>query len=272
MRLLLVVLFCLSGGCHVMLPLDSKKTNTSGGDAAGKDGAAPEDALAIEAPTPTDPDLGVDLMADIGSADLLRPDLRPDLPPPDLSTADLPPPDMPPPDMPPPDKPQGPFPYSATIAACTSPAPNKAGTAYCENDTGTNEMSVDKKDDSEKIPFHSYVSFEIDAKLVGFTPTKVTLQLHTTNNSKANADQTGEVWQVSQFTMSSLDQQAPTSLVMLAANKGAIGANQLVEWDLSPATVVQPNTILYLGIIPVSTSGVNYWNKNGLKPPKLIIQ
>jgi len=284
-----VALLWLSG-CHVVLPLDSPRYDR---DAATVEDGASDGQVFDKIPI-VGPDAGPDILArldhaavmdqrpspdlsfpDLPTSDLPAPDLPtadtspPDLPSPDLSTPDLPAPDTSPPDLTAPDKPQGPFTYLAQVAACTSPS--SPSTSLCENDTGTNEMSVDLEDDSMGIPFQSYVSFQLDGKLAGMTVTKVTLELHTTNNSKATSDQTGEVWQVKAFTLSSLDQAVPQTQVILAPDGGTVKKNQPVTWDL-PTSIAVANTTVYLGIVPISSSGVNYWNNDGSSPPKLIIQ
>jgi hypothetical protein len=101
----------------------------------------------------------------------------------------------------------------------------------------------------------------------------VTLRLTATNNPKAPSTQSGEIWEVESFTLTSLNTTVPAKIgnTAISPNQGAVALNQVVNWSL-PNGIVSANQSVYLGLYPISSDGVNYWNTDGVAPPELIIE
>ncbi len=160
--------------------------------------------------------------------------------------------------------------YAAAVAACintTMPNPST-----CATENGGNRMSVDLQGTPGNTPRHSYVRFNLDGTLSGKTVDQVTLRVVVSTVMGAESDQTGEVWQVAEFDQGSLNGTVPGQLGSspLAPNQGMVALGEEVTFTL-PSSTVTPNGSVYLGIVPVTTNGVDYWNLIGTDPPTLIV-
>jgi len=135
------------------------------------------------------------------------------------------------------------------------------------------EMSVDTSDSTTLLPIHSFIRFDIDGVIANKTIDTVTLRLEVTASVKASSTQSGEVWQVSSFTENSLSMSEPTKVgsMPIGADKGAVTQHQVITWSL-PTNIVAPNQGVFLGLFPISSDGVNYYNTKGAEPPRLTIQ
>lgn len=133
-------------------------------------------------------------------------------------------------------------------------------------------MSVDSSDSTTLLPIHSFIRFDIDDAIMGKTIDTVTLRLKVTASMKASSTQSGEIWRVQLFTESSLHMSEPAKVggTPIGMDKGAVIQNQVLDWSL-PASLVAPNQGVFLGVFPLSSDGVNYYNTDGAEPPRLII-
>ncbi len=75
------------------------------------------------------------------------------------------------------------------------------------------------------------------------------------------------------FTLADLSTTAPSTLGAqpLAPDQGATAVGDTVIFVL-PSGVVAPDSALYLGLLPVSDNGVNYFNNDGATPPRLVVR
>ena len=160
--------------------------------------------------------------------------------------------------------------FSATVAECMSPTTFDPDA--CEVSTGMGEMSVDSSDSMTLLPVRSFIRFDIDDIIANKTIDAVTLRLGVTGNAKASSNQSGEIWQVSSFTEPSLHMSEPAKVGMspIGANQGAVLQNQTLIWSL-PTNLVAPNQSVFLGVFPLTSDGVNYYNTAGAQPPRLTI-
>jgi hypothetical protein len=160
--------------------------------------------------------------------------------------------------------------YVATIAECTDPgAPDPA---FCRSVNGNTELPVDQNDDNLNVPFYSYLRFDFDNAIAGREVVAVTLRLVISDGAESDGPMTGEVWRVATFTLADLSTQAPAQLggAPLAGDQGAVLQLQPVQWTL-PTSVIDGGP-LCLGLIPISASGVNYWNLQGADPPRVDLE
>jgi hypothetical protein len=158
--------------------------------------------------------------------------------------------------------------YTATIAECMSPVnPDPAG---CELATGFGTMNVDESDSATGEPNYAFVRFDIDAWLADETIDAVTLRLVAADTAKAEGPNSGEVRQVEPFVYDDLLMGAPQSIQLLSGDVGRVVQGQIVEWDLS-VIIVSAGAVICLGVVPQSSDGVDYWNLNGITPPRLIV-
>ncbi len=134
-------------------------------------------------------------------------------------------------------------------------------------------MSVDSSDSTTLLPIHSFIRFEIDDSIANKTIDSVTLRLKVTSSIKASSTQTGEIWRVQTFTENSLHMSEPAKVgaTAIGADKGAVALNQVITWSL-PTTLVMANQSVFLGVFPLTSDGVNYYNTDGAEPPRLTIQ
>lgn len=134
-------------------------------------------------------------------------------------------------------------------------------------------MSVDSSDSTTLLPIHAFIRFDLDDTIANKTVDSVTLRLKVTSNMKASSNHTGEIWRVQSFTEASLKMTEPAKVgaTPVGADKGAVTQNQNLDWDL-PTSLVAPNQSVFLGVFPLSSDGVNYYNTDGAEPPRLTIQ
>jgi hypothetical protein len=161
--------------------------------------------------------------------------------------------------------------YVAVVADCIDPMdPNPT---ECEVDTGFGIMSIDEIVSGTGARNEVYIRFNLDGALSGKSVVSVKLRLVVSNKASAGSDQTGEVWEVAPFMKTDLYLMAPSKVGVsaLASDMGSVSQGEQVDWDL-PITLVAPNSSVFLGVFPVSTDGVEYWNATGDVPPELIIE
>ena len=156
-----------------------------------------------------------------------------------------------------------------TVAACINPM--ALDPAACEAQAGTGLMDVDTEAGDLTAVFHSFIRFDINApSLAGKTIDGVTLRLVVGPYRLTSAsNQTGQLWEVGPFTFDDLSTSAPPKVKVLGDDQGAVKPGQVVTWPLSPALIAAG--AVCLGLYPVSSDGVDYWNKNGMEPPELIV-
>jgi hypothetical protein len=162
--------------------------------------------------------------------------------------------------------------YSALLAECVGD--DGLDPDACEDYAGEGvpgHMAIDLVSDDDEL-LVAYLAFPVDAALQGKTVTAVTLRLETTDLTWSESDATGEIWAVEPFTLSDLFslQPAKTGATALAPDQGPAGLSQPVSWSL-PVDSVSPDSTIYLGLFPVSTNGVYYWNLDGTAPPVLVV-
>ena len=239
-------------GCHLALPLESGSEDGHRPDAAVADQVTFLDAVRDASP---DRSMVDQAMKDVTVPDEALPDLaRVDQAVPDQAVPDLGPPVT--------------YTYTSGYAVCTSP--QDLNTTKCENDTGQGLMTVDLLDDTKQIPYHIYLSFQLDAQIAGKVCTKATVTLTVADQGNAKADQSGKLWQVDTFDASSLALELPTQIKPLGADKGPVQLSQPVSWDI-PTSLVSASGTVYLGVFPTTTDGVEYWNSgpSAKTPPVL---
>lgn len=134
-------------------------------------------------------------------------------------------------------------------------------------------MSVDELVSATGARNEAYLRFDLDSAVAGKKIVSVKLRLVVSDKTSADSDQTGEVWEVASFTASGLYSGVPSKLgsSALAPDRGPVLEGDEVSWDL-PTNLVKPNGSVFLGVFPVTSDGVEYWNKNGDVPPKLVIE
>ncbi len=160
--------------------------------------------------------------------------------------------------------------YAASIAECIDPL--VLDPDDCEADAGAGHLNVDLEDGATASPVQSYLAFPIDGAIAGHSVLDVTLSLTVSADLGSNSNSSGEIWLVSAFSLADLSSAEPTKIgnQPLAADLGSVALSRTVTFTLPPASVA-PNTTLYLGIYPLSTNGVNYYNNAGATPPQLSI-
>ena len=147
-----------------------------------------------------------------------------------------------------------------TVADCLE---GNGTPASCETEPGA--LWVDMPN------WRAFLRFELDGTLEGKTVTSVTLRLTVGDFTDAESNSTGEVYEVEPFTAGDLLDGPPSQVGgPLVTNRGS--APQLAVIDLSlPSSMVAPNSPVFLGIFPVASDGVGYWNLYGPDPPELLI-
>jgi hypothetical protein len=134
-------------------------------------------------------------------------------------------------------------------------------------------MSVDTSDSVTLLPIHAFVRFDLDDAFANKTVDEVTLRLQVTGSMKASSTQSGEIWQVDSFSKLTLQMSEPAKVGAspIGMDKGAVTQNQVLTWTL-PTNIVAPNQSVFLGIFPLSSDGVNYYNTDGAQPPRLTVR
>lgn len=159
--------------------------------------------------------------------------------------------------------------YTATVAECI--APMTPSPMLCRSLNGNAQLVIDIRDATTNQPWQAFIRFEVDDALQGKTITKVVLRMLTTTAANAPGPDSGSVFEVKPFTLSSLSMAAPDKVgAQLAGNQGAVGAADVVSWTLPPS-LVTPGAPVYLGLFANDDDGVNYFNLDGATPPRLIV-
>ena len=159
--------------------------------------------------------------------------------------------------------------YSAVVAECM--APMFPDPTLCRSLNGQQQLVIDIRDSMTNDPWHSYIRFDTDMTLIGKTITKVSLRMVITTANNAAGPDTGSVFAVTPFTQQSLTNNVPSKVGgQLAGSQGAVGEGDVVTWTLPPSSVIA-GTPVYLGLYANDDDGVNYYNRDGAMPPRLII-
>ena len=161
--------------------------------------------------------------------------------------------------------------FVAAIALCTDPV--MLDPDACEGATGPNHMRVDTQfTELGNEPATAWLRFDVDDTVVVTGSTTVTLQLVVGDTPDGDSNASGEVWEVEPFTAADLSNTQPATVgAVLGDDLGAVTFGETVQWSL-PSTLIAPGESVYLGVLPVSNNGVDYWNANGDEPPRLIIE
>lgn len=162
--------------------------------------------------------------------------------------------------------------YTAAVADCVRPTMPNPDT--CETEVGAGTMTVDTEYDPpiDLTPRHSYLRFDLDGTLAGKTIDGATLRVRVTAISGAESNQTGELWQVQPFTRNDLFVSTPSAVGSspIADDQGPVALSELVSFSV-PTSLISPNGSVYLGLLPLTTNGVDYYNANGAEPPVLVV-
>jgi hypothetical protein len=158
------------------------------------------------------------------------------------------------------------------VADCinpTAPDPDQ-----CALEVGQNRMTVDSEFNAmtDPTPRHVYLRFDLDDTIAGKTIYAVNVRLRVPNTSGSDSPQTGEMWEVGSFDRPSLFIAAPMTVDAspISPNMGAVALDEQVFFPL-PADSVTAGGSVFLGILPLSTNGVDYFNNTGSDPPALVI-
>ncbi|NUO52798.1 MAG: hypothetical protein HOV80_28465 [Polyangiaceae bacterium] len=162
--------------------------------------------------------------------------------------------------------------YGAAVADCVNPgAPDPDA---CALEVGNGRMTVDSEWNAmtDPTPRHSYLRFDLDGAIAGKTVDSVAVRLHVPNIAGAESTQTGDMWEVEPFDRPSLFGSVPMNVgaAPISPNLGAVSLDQDVFFPL-PTDSVAADGSVFLGILPLSTNGVDYFNALGAEPPALVI-
>jgi hypothetical protein len=162
--------------------------------------------------------------------------------------------------------------YGAAVADCINPgAPDPDA---CALEVGQNRMTVDTAFDSvnDPTPRHVYLRFDLDDTLAGKVVDAVNVRLHVPNTSGSNSDNSGNMWLVAAFDRADLFVAAPITMgsMPVSPNLGTVTLDSDVLFPLPVDSVVAGGSV-YLGILPINTNGVDYFNNMGSEPPALVV-
>jgi len=162
--------------------------------------------------------------------------------------------------------------YPAAVADCVNPgAPDPDA---CAVEVGQSRMTVDAEFDSinDPTPRHVYLRFDLDGTLTGKVIDAVSDRLHVPTMSGSNSDNSGNMWEVAPFDRSDLFVAAPINMgsTPISPNLGAVALDSDVLFPL-PVDSVAADASVYLGILPINTNGVDYFNNGGAAPPMLVV-
>lgn len=158
---------------------------------------------------------------------------------------------------------------AASIGTCVFPAapgvPFHGGPAECSGDadqinntalTGLMMVDVQVNDVIGKMrPAVPVLRFDVPAGgLDGLTLVSATLHVQV-SDGVTFLPQSGELWRVSPFTVESLNIEAPAPLQLLAADKGEVQPDELLTWELAPASI-KPGQPLFFALKPTHDKGV----------------
>lgn len=159
--------------------------------------------------------------------------------------------------------------FAPTVAACVSttmPDP-----AECEAATGDGLMNVDLIDPL-MLERRSFLRFEIDPQLADDAVDSIVLQLTTGSGSAMGSVQAGEVYRVAPFTLADLNGAVPaTQGAALAGSPGAVGVSSTASWTLSNDLLADGGGLIFLGVLPITQDGADYFNDDGATPPALVV-
>jgi hypothetical protein len=162
--------------------------------------------------------------------------------------------------------------YAAAVADCINPGlPDPDA---CALEVGQNRMTVDSEFDaiSDPTPRHVYLRFNLDGILAGKTIDAVNVRLHVPDTNGSNSTHSGDMWEVAPFDRQALFVGPPAQVGSspISPNLGAVGIDSDVLFPL-PTDSVTAGGSVYLGILPLSTNGVDYLNNGGSEPPALVV-
>ena len=157
--------------------------------------------------------------------------------------------------------------YPATIARCVSPVtpdPNS-----CELAQGGGIMAVDTANsDLNDEPTHGYLRFDLDSSFAGRTITSARLEIQV---KEGDSTQSGELYEVAPFALSTLMGDVPDQMDQIARDQGPLVAGDTSVWAL-PEGLIQPEGRVHLGLFPLVTDGVEYASDQSNTPPLLVIE
>ncbi len=160
--------------------------------------------------------------------------------------------------------------YTGVVADCIDPTlPDPDA---CETFVGTGALTVDGNRVTTATPRHAFLRFDLDGVLQGATIDAVALRVVVTNGSGADSTSTAEVWEVAPFTRPDLFMAEPAQVSAgpVSPDQGAVVQGQEVLFPL-PTTLVVADGSVFLGLFPLTSNGVDYFNLNGAEPPQLIV-
>lgn len=162
--------------------------------------------------------------------------------------------------------------YPAVVADCINP--DLPDPDACATEVAQNRMTVDTEFDAVNDPTarNVYLRFDLDGTLAGKTIDAVNVRLHVPNTSGSDSTQSGEIWVVDPFDRQALFVGPPAQVggSPVSPNLGAVALDSDVLFPL-PNNSVTPGGNVYLGILPLSTNGVDYFNNAGAAPPALVV-
>lgn len=160
--------------------------------------------------------------------------------------------------------------YPAALAECNDPINLDPDVCELGGNPAMGAMVVDSLD-AGAGPIHGFLRFDLDDAVDPDLVVSVTLRLVATDPTVSQSS--GEVYRVEPFGLMDLFSVQPATVgPMLAPDQGPVAGGDVVEWVLPPDVLSLGEPSLYLGILPLSTDGVDYWNLDGAEPPELIIE
>lgn len=160
--------------------------------------------------------------------------------------------------------------YQAAVAECIDPSNPNPDTCATEVGAGLITVDLDQNGLGER---HAFLRFDLDDVFVGKTVDEVLLRLRVPTLMGSDSDQTGDVWQVTEFTRADLFGSEPSNVGSspVAANLGATPQGALVEFTL-PSALVAVDESVFLALRPLSANGVDYIDSEGVEPPALVVR
>ena len=161
------------------------------------------------------------------------------------------------------------FEVPPSIAVCTDPA--ELDPDLCAEEDGPHSLNVDLDDaglGGEAAT--AWLRFELPEEVLEADVETVVLRLVVTDDDKADAPGTGQVWLTGSFDAASLTTAQPTLTTLVGGDGGPVEQGDVVEWSLDPA--VATSSSVFVAVAPTHDDGVNYWDAQGMEPPVLIIE
>lgn len=160
--------------------------------------------------------------------------------------------------------------YQAALAECNDPITLDPDACELVSDPPMGAMTVDLADGGVG-PMNAYLRFDLDDAFVPDLVVSVRLRLVATDLTSATTS--GEVYSVEPFVLMDLFSLQPAAIgAALAPDQGPVAASDVVEWTLPPDLFALGELSVYLGVLPISSDGVDYWNLDGVEPPQLIVE